>query len=257
MAVVMEKTNTLKGTSDSPVLIDNIFQSGQSFAVAMKMADILSKSTIIPKDYQNSPGNCLIALEMAIRLKMSPLMVMQNLYVVNGRPAWSSQFIVSMINSSKKYKTELQYDLKGAGAAMECYAFTEDHNGHKVTGPVITMKMAKEEGWVDKNGSKWKTMPEVMIRYRAASFFGRLNCPDMIMGIYSVEETIELSEDEYKVLDAMEAVKEEAALQANQTPLEAEAPPWLQGIDDVTEVIQEKAPVSKPKAEEKKMEPDW
>ena len=56
------------------------------------------------------------------------------------------------------------------------------------------MTMANAEGWVNKNGSKWKTMPEVMIQYRAASFFGRMNCPDMIMGIYSQEEALDMSE---------------------------------------------------------------
>ena len=67
-------------------------------------------------------------------------------------------------------------------------------SGHKVYGPKITMNMANDEGWTSKNGSKWKTMPDVMIQYRAASFFGRMNCPDMIMGIYSQEEVLDMGE---------------------------------------------------------------
>ena len=67
-------------------------------------------------------------------------------------------------------------------------------SGHKVYGPKITMNMANEEGWTSKNGSKWKTMPDVMIQYRAASFFGRMNCPDMIMGIYSQEEVLDMGD---------------------------------------------------------------
>src|SRR5699024_11596437 len=119
------------------------------------------------------------------------MMVMQNLYVVNGRPAWSSQYIIAMINNSKKYKTEVQFEFEGKGDTMACTAFAEDYAGRVVKGPKITMTMAKAEGWVGKNGSKWKTMPEVMIRYRAASFFGRLNCPDLIMGLYSTDEVME------------------------------------------------------------------
>lgn len=197
----------------------NIFSGSNEFSLALKMANALSSSTIVPKDYQGNIGNALIALEMSNRLGTSPLMVMQNLYIVNGRPAWSSQYIIAMINSSKKYKTELQYCFEGKGDNLSCYAFAEDYNGHKVKGPTITMEMAKAEGWVSKTGSKWKTMPEVMIRYRAASFFGRLNCPDMIMGIYSTEEVVDGIVD-YQVLDPEEVVKQEIKENANVQALD-------------------------------------
>lgn len=201
----------------------NIFSGSNEFSLALKMANALSSSTIVPKDYQGNIGNALIALEMSNRLGTSPLMVMQNLYIVNGRPAWSSQYIIAMINSSKKYKTELQYCFEGKGDNLSCYAFAEDYNGHEVKGPTITMEMARAEGWVSKTGSKWKTMPEVMIRYRAASFFGRLNCPDMIMGIYSTEEVVDGIVD-YQILDPEETVKQEIKENANVQALDFTAP---------------------------------
>lgn len=219
MTAVQE--NPQSSTTMEDVKLDNhIFGGLREFQLAQRMANALASSTIVPRDYQGNMGNCLIALEMSNRLNTSPLMVMQNLYVVNGRPAWSSQYIVAMINSSKKYKTELQYHMEGTGDKLSCYAFAEDYNGHKVVGPTITMAMAEKEGWVGKNGSKWKTMPEVMIRYRAASFFGRLNCPDMIMGIYSTDEAIELGEQDYTVIDAVQTVETEIKEKANSTPLD-------------------------------------
>lgn len=224
----------------------NIFSGFQEFQVAQRMAQALASSTIVPKDYQGNIGNCIIALEMANRLNTSPMMVMQNLYVVNGRPAWSSQYIVAMINASRKYKTELQYELTGEGMNMACYAFAEDQNGHIVKGPTITMAMAKAEGWIDKNGSKWKTMPEVMIRYRAASFFGRLNCPDMIMGIYSTDEVVEISPDAYREIDPAAKVQEEIKHQANTAPID------IQVDTDTGEVLN---PDEIPSAEEEP-EPD-
>lgn len=172
----------------------NVFSDAQNFETALRMADCLSKSTVVPKDYQNNTGNCMIAIEMASRINTSPIMVMQNLYIVNGRPAWSSQWIIAMINSSRRYKTELQFTFGNAeeDGGLSCQAWAEDYAGHKVVGPKITMNMANSEGWVSKNGSKWKTMPQVMIQYRAASFFGRMNCPDMIMGIYSKDEVTDM-----------------------------------------------------------------
>ncbi len=183
-----------------------IWTNPEAFSTAARMATALSKSTIVPKEYQRNEGNCIIAIEMANRLKVSPMMVMQNLYIVNGKPAWSSQYIIAMINNSKKYKTEILYKLTGEGDSRSCMAYVEDYDGHIVEGPVITMKMAREEGWSTKNGSKWKTMPDVMLRYRAASFFGRINCPDMIMGMYSVEEVQEGNFDDLK---SAEPVQEE------------------------------------------------
>lgn len=179
-----------KATSNNAL---SVFSSAESFSLACRMADALARSTIVPRSYQGNPSNCLIAIEMASRINTSPMMVMQNLYIVNGNPAWSSQWIIAMINNSRRYKTELKFEMEydNRGKPLSCRAWAEDYNGNKVTGPLITMEMADAEGWTKKNGSKWTNMPEVMIRYRAASFFGRLNCPDMIMGIYSQEEVVD------------------------------------------------------------------
>lgn len=148
----------------------NTFGSMVGFENTCRMAKALASSTIVPKEYQNNIGNCLIALDVSNRVGLSPIMVMQNLYVVNGRPSWGSQSISALINTSKKYSKPLQYKIEGQGDSLSCYAYTFDNEGEEIKGPTITMKMAKEEGWITKSGSKWKTMPEVMIRYRAASF---------------------------------------------------------------------------------------
>lgn len=169
----------------------SIWSNGDAFNTAQRMAIMLSKSSIVPAAYQNNVGNTMIALDMANRLHTGPLMIMQNLYIVHGNPAWSSQYIIAMINNSKRYKTELQFEMNGSGDSLSCRAFALTYDDRKVEGPLITMELAKKEGWIGKNGSKWKTMPEVMIRYRAASFFGRLNCPDLIMGMYSADEVRE------------------------------------------------------------------
>lgn len=202
--------------------LNNIWTDQNAFQTAMRMANALSASTIVPRDYQgeNGLGNCMIALEMASRLNTSPLMVMQNLYVVNGRPSWSSQYIIAMINNSKKYRTELQFEFEGEGDTLACTAYVEDYAGRTIKGPKITMEMARAEGWVNKNGSKWKTMPEVMIRYRAASFFGRLNCPDMIMGLYSTEEASEIAPDFIVVDDVADRVEKEINENANSEVLD-------------------------------------
>lgn len=169
-----------------------IFGTSDNFIMANQMAKALASSTVVPSTFQNNVGNCLIAIEQAQRLSISPLTVMQNLHVIQGRPSWSSSFLIAMINDSRKFDMELQFDetKDKEGKAFSCVAWTMK-NGRRVEGMVVDMDMAKAEGWLAKNGSKWKTMPQLMLRYRAASFFSRLNCPELTLGLYTKEELVD------------------------------------------------------------------
>ena len=117
---------------------------------------------------------------------------MQNTDVIYGKPALRSTFIIACINGSGKLLGNLKFELNEK--CTKCRAWgIEKETGAKLFGPTITMEMAQAEGWIAKNGSKWKTMPEIMLRYRAASFFGRLQCPEILNGIYSTEEVEEMA----------------------------------------------------------------
>jgi hypothetical protein len=169
-------------------LSEGIYSSSDTFNLAYQMAKGLSQSTLVPQQFQNNAANCLIALEQSNRLNISPMAVMQNLYIVQGKPSFSSSFIIGLINASGKYDMELQFDEEEKdGKPYACTCWTEK-DGRKVTGIKITMDMAEKEGWSKKNGSKWVTIPQVMLRYRAASFFARMNCPELSIGLYSKEE---------------------------------------------------------------------
>jgi hypothetical protein len=124
--------------------------------------------------------------------------VMQNLYIVQGKPSFSSSFVIGLINASGKYDMELQFDEEekdGKPYACTCWTTLD---GRRVNGIKITMDMADKEGWTKKNGSKWITMPQVMLRYRSASFFARMNCPELSIGLYTKEELDDFSADKKK-----------------------------------------------------------
>ena len=193
-----------------------IFGTSDNFLMATQMAKALANSTVVPKDYQNNFANGLVAIEIAQRLQTSPLMVMQNLNVIQGRPSWSAQFLIAMVNGSGKYDMELQFDEKTdeKGKPFSCQCWTE-RKGRKVTGIAVDMDMANAEGWVQKNGSKWKTMPQVMLRYRAASFFARMNCPELTLGFYSKDEVLDGDFKEYPLEDMQKQVEREIAENAN------------------------------------------
>jgi hypothetical protein len=164
------------------------FATTEAFDHAQRVAKMLSAASLVPDNFKNNIPNTMIALEMANRIGASPLMIMQNMYVVHGKPSWSSQFIISAVNACGRF-TQLRFVTEGAGETLSCYATATDRKtGEKLKGVTVTMAMAHAEGWVNKSGSKWKTMPELMIQYRAATFFGRLYAPDILQGMPTNDE---------------------------------------------------------------------
>ena len=240
-----EKRTPVKLNTDFSL---GIFGSSDNFTMATQMAKAFALSTIVPREYQGNFANGLVAIDMANRLKTSPLTVMQNLDVIQGRPAWRATFLIAMINSSGKYDMELQFDEENDknGNPYACTCWTEK-NGRKVTGIRVTMDMAIKEKWVEKNGSKWKTMPQVMLRYRAASFFSRMNCPELSNGLYSTEEVVEIADSDYKFYDLEKAVQEDIKNHANKEefipePMAIEEQPKQPTVAEVVQSA-EKEPV--------------
>lgn len=165
----------------------------RGFEHAQRVAKMLASSSLIPEMYKNNVQNTMIALELANRIGASPLLVMQNLYIVQGKPSWSSSFIIASLNASKRF-SPLRFEMAGSGEEYGCTAWAYDlATGDRLEGPKVTQKMANAEGWVSKGGSKWKTMPELMFRYRAAAFFGRLYAPDILMGMQTAEEVFDVN----------------------------------------------------------------
>ena len=157
------------------------------FSRAYKLAQVISTADIIPDNYKNKAADCAIAIDMADRMRVSPMMVMQNLYVVKGKPSWSGQACKALIEGCGKFKPgsirPVYFGDKGTDS-RGCYlsALWAD-TGDKVEGPEVTLKMAKAEGWLGKN-PKWTNMPELMLAYRASAFFARVYCPEVLMGVH-------------------------------------------------------------------------
>ena len=168
------------------------FSTAEGFELMQRQAKVLSASALVPKEYQGNLPNCIIALEIASRIGASPLAVLQNLYIVHGKPSWSSQFIIAAINSTGKF-TPLRFAMRGEGKGRACIAWaTEIATGERLESPEVSFAMAEKEGWVSKSGSKWQTMPDLMLRYRAATFFGRLYAPEILMGMQTMEEAADV-----------------------------------------------------------------
>lgn len=227
----------LTTTADSSAIIG--YGSVEGFALSQRVAQVFASSEMVPKAYQNNLPNCIIAVNMAIRMDADPLMVMQNLYIVHGSPSWSSKFLIACFNqtgrfSSLRYKEVGEQDKDTWG--IYSYA-VEKSTGETINGPTVTIKMAKAEGWYQKNGSKWQTMPELMLRYRAATFFVRTYAPEIGMGLQTHEEivdTLDMQRDERGAyvmaepapeISPEDALTEELSKKRNGRVIEANAAP--------------------------------
>lgn len=169
--------------------IPTIWNDSTMLEKAWKSAQFLAKTDIVPQTFKK-PENCLIALDISNRTGMQPLTVMQNLYVVQGKPSWSGQMCIALINGCGRF-TPLEFTFVGEIGADSwgCYAHAKRlDNGKEYTSDIVTIGMAKKEGWYNKTGSKWQSMPVQMAMYRAGAFFGRVHCPDVLMGLPLADE---------------------------------------------------------------------
>jgi hypothetical protein len=174
-------------TSPLPAL--SLFHASR-YELAERQAERLSKSDLVPKAFQGKAENCLIALELADRMNASAFMVMQNVDIIHGKPGFRALFLIGCFNACGRFEPiGYEHDDQEGG---RCRAVSKVRaTGDKVEGPWVSMNMAKAEGWVSKAGSKWQTMPDLMLRYRAAAFMVRTTAPEISLGLPTSDEIID------------------------------------------------------------------
>ncbi len=185
--LAVASTEAVAPATDAPI---SAFSNASNFETAQRIARALAESSVVPVDYRGNLANCLVAIELASRVGASVMAVMQSLAVINGRPAWSAKFLIATVNSCGRF-TPLRYRFEGEPATdtWGCRAVAKDKaSGEELVGPFVSISMAKAEGWTTKQGSKWKTMPELMLMYRSASFWASVYAPDLSAGMGSAEE---------------------------------------------------------------------
>lgn len=166
------------------------FSNSNNFKEIFDIGKMFASSSLVPQAYQGKAMDCTIAVDMANRMGVSPMFVMQNLYVVKGKPSWSGQACMSMVKASTNFKdVKHVYTGEKGTDTWGCYVQAiRVSDGEIVKGPEVTISMAKSENWYskkDKYGnetSKWQTMPELMLAYRASAFFARVHIPNALMG---------------------------------------------------------------------------
>ena len=230
-----ESLQQLQARAEAEFQLTKVGQELRRFEILQRMGQLYASATIVPDTYKGNLANCAIAIDMAQRMNANPVMVMQNLYLVHGMPAWSSKFLIATINTCGRF-TPLRYENNGKTGdeyGWRCVAFEANDKEHKfpLEGTWVTWGMVKDEGWASKPGSKWKSMPEQMFRYRAAAFWQRMYAPEISMGFSTA--------DEIEDIQTIDVVAEEINTEANKGT-----------------TIGRKAPASEPKPAPTEAEPE-
>ena len=213
------------------------FSSESAFVSVQRMAKALASSTLVPDAYRGEAnlGNCIIALELSQRIGASVMAVMQSMVPIHGKPTWSAAFLIATVNSCGRF-SPMRFRWVGKENTDEwgCRAYAVEREGNlELVGALVTIAMAKAEGWYTKNGSKWKTMPEQMLQYRAAAFWTRAYAPEIALGMHTAEE----------IHDTPEANQVVKPVVMDVTPTPPEPKPRRTKKEPEAVVVQEPAPV--------------
>lgn len=169
------------------------------FETTQRMAKLLAVSNIAPQAYRGNVADCVVAIDVANRMGLSPIVVMQNSQMVKGNFSWKGTACKAMIDSCGRYVKTRYVEVGERGTdSWGCYLEAIDKDGTVIKGTTVDIAMAKAEGWYNKDGSKWKTMPELMMKYRASAFFMRTECASIAMGFLTAEEHEDIAKADKK-----------------------------------------------------------
>jgi hypothetical protein len=179
-------SNELEVRDDKPANYANAIYNASDFEKAAKMAAFLSKSTFIPRQFQNKPSDCLIAMQMAASLRVTPFEVMKGIYVIDGKPAFTAQFALALVNRFGPFDAPIKCRTTGSGLELCVTAYAKFAGTEEEATATATMKGAHAAGWT-KNRN-YEAIPEQMLFYKAALMLIRRYCPHILMGMLTEDE---------------------------------------------------------------------
>lgn len=200
-----QETSVIVSSHENSITTNDMFDQARAKS-ALMVASSIAASNLIPFHYQRHPENVMVAMYRAARLGMDMFAYMETTYPVNGKLGHEAKFIVALINKSQKFKSSLRYEMAGEikrdnnglvliSSTRKCTAWAISKDDGERLEQSVDLAMAFLEGWATKAGAdktlktnKWHTMPDVMLQYRAAKFFGNMHCPELVMGLHTKDE---------------------------------------------------------------------
>ncbi len=220
--LALAKTTTHKDTSPMACLLDT-----ELFNHLWRVATAYSRSSMVPDHFRGKADDCFVAAQLALRLEVDLFMLMQNMYVVHGKPGMEAKLAIAMCNSRGPFRERIQWKFDGEGKQRSCTAFAHDKQTGNLCEQTVTWGMVEAEGWnKDSKGvrSKWNTIPDLMFQYRSAAWLIRTNCPEVLMGMHTTDELADIIVDA-RSSDAGESFRKALPSTTVEEMLESAEPP--------------------------------
>lgn len=162
-----------------------------SYEDAIRISKTLAASQLVPKDYQGKPENVFVAIAWGQELGLQPLQSLQNIAVINGRPAiWGDAALA--ICSERPDFEDIVETLTGEGEKRVATC-TIKRRGRSPVVRTFSVADAKQAGLWSKSGP-WQQYPERMLQLRARGFALRDAFPDAMRGFKTAEEVADIEE---------------------------------------------------------------
>lgn len=163
-----------------------------NFGELIRFADIASKSGMVPKDYSNRPQAIVIACQMGAELGLAPMQSLQNIAVINGRPSVWGDTLLALVKASPVCDDVIE-TIEGDGDSMVATC-TAKRRGKEPVVARFSMADARSAGLAGKVGP-WKQYPKRMLQMRARGFALRDAFPDVLRGLITAEEALDIPSD--------------------------------------------------------------
>lgn len=205
----------------STAIAETFSLTPQNLDEAMRMADLMAKSDMVPKDYKGNPGNVLVAVQMGAELGFKPVQSLQGIAVINGRPAVWGDALRALVLSAPDLVT-MKDSFDNSTMTARC-TIVRSINGNQTefTGE-FSQNDAEAAGLWGRN--TWKQYPKKMLEWRAFGFASRKAYADRLKGIQLKEEIEDIPEE--KEMGAVEVVTEFYP----QEEFNANYPTWVEYI---------------------------
>jgi hypothetical protein len=169
-----------------PTDVPDVLHDDGAFARVERMAQLLARSQLLPAAFRGKPEDVFFAFLIAQQMGVDVFTVLQSIHFVNGKPGWAAPFLISRANASGVFTDEIKFETTGEGPSLAVTASaTLKKSGERVS-RTVSLAMAAADGWT-KN-AKYRSLPEQMLSYRAATFLIRLYCPGILYGLRPTDE---------------------------------------------------------------------
>lgn len=192
---IVDKKEKLLVASDAA----SLYFDTARFEHAYRVANMLSQSSMVPKHFQGQPSNCLIALNMAGKFNLDPLMVMLKMPIVKDKPTMEGQLVIALVNAQMPFDTKLKFEIVDSDKLedVKCTCWAMD-GGERIEYS-LSVKEATAIGQAGTNANwKNKGSAKLMLMYRTATYLVRTHAPEVLLGLYTTDEM----QDMGKMIDA-------------------------------------------------------